>query len=343
MKGCDVNLDDFPRAALAHLPTPLEPMARLSAELGGPRLLVKRDDCTGLALGGNKTRKLEFLMAEALAAGADCVITAGGVQSNHVRQTAAAAAKLGLAAHLVLSRKVSRDRDEYDRTGNILLDRLLGAEIHLLPAGGDRAAAMDVLAAELRAAGARPYVIPLGGSNATGALGYVICARELAEQAETLCDGFDAVVLACSSGGSQAGLVAGLVALGHPAQVIGVEVDGNREGVAAAVREVTTAVADRLGLDVDAAVSRVEVVEGYGGPGYGLPTPEMRHAVELVARCEGLLLDPVYSGKAMAGLIGLIAEGRFKSSDRVVFLHSGGTPALFAYRSVFEDASPNSK
>ncbi len=213
-----MNLDDFPRVPLAHLPTPLEPMERLSAELGGPRLFVKRDDCTGLGLGGNKTRKLEFLMAEALAAGADSVITAGGVQSNHVRQTAAAAAKLGLAAHLVLTRNVPRTEDGYDRTGNILLDRLLGAEIQILPAGSDRAAAMDARAASLRAAGARPYIIPLGGSNATGALGYAACAQELMAQAEALCGGFDAIVLACSSGGSQGGLIAGLEALGHPAR-----------------------------------------------------------------------------------------------------------------------------
>jgi L-cysteate sulfo-lyase len=336
-----MNLDDFPRVALAHLPTPLEPMERLGAALGGPRLSVKRDDCTGLALGGNKTRKLEFLMAEALGAGATCVITAGGVQSNHVRQTAAAAAKLGLAAHLVLTRNVpmdaARERDGYDRTGNILLDRLLGAEIRILPGGSDRAAAMDELAADLRAAGARPYVIPLGGSNATGALGYAACAGELLAQAEALSGGLDAIVLASSSGGSQAGLIAGLAALGHPARVIGVEVDGDREGVAAAVREAAAAVAERLGLDADEIAARVEVVAGYGGPSYGLPTPEMRRAVELAARREGLLLDPVYSGKAMAGLIGLIAEGRFKPSDRVVFLHSGGTPALFAYGSVFED------
>ncbi len=332
-----MDLDRFPRVALAHLPTPLEPMERLSAHLGGPRLFVKRDDCTGLALGGNKTRKLEFLTAEALAAGADTVITAGGLQSNHVRQTAAAAAKLGLAAHLVLSRKVPREQDDYERTGNIQLDRLLGAELHILPADGDRAAAMDALADRLRAAGARPYVIPIGGSNATGALGYVNCARELAEQAEALCGGFDAVVLACSSGGSQAGLIAGLEALGHRARVLGVEVDGDSDGVAAAVHEVAAEVAGRLGLDTSAVAARVEVISGYGGPGYGLPTPEMRRAVEMVARKEGLLLDPVYSGKAMAALMGQIAESRFGARERVVFLHSGGTPALFAYRSVFED------
>ena len=335
-----MNLDSFPLVPLAHLPTPLEPMERLSAELGGPRLFVKRDDCTGLGLGGNKTRKLEFLMAEALAAGADCVITAGGVQSNHVRQTAAAAAKLGLAAHLVLTRNVPRTEDGYDRTGNILLDRLLGAEIQILPAGSDRAAAMEARAARLRAAGGRPYIVPLGGSNATGALGYAACARELLVQAEALCGGFDAIVLACSSGGSQAGLVAGLEALGHPARVIGVEVDGNRDGVAAAVREVAAATAKLLGLDQGAILARIEVVAGYGAPGYGLPTPQMRRAVELAARREGLLLDPVYSGKAMAGLIGLIAEGQFESGERVVFLHGGGAPALFAYRSVFENPDP---
>jgi L-cysteate sulfo-lyase len=337
-------LDDFPRVPLAHLPTPLEPMERLSAELGGPRLFVKRDDCTGLGLGGNKTRKLEFLMAEALAADADSVITAGGVQSNHVRQTAAAAAKLGLAAHLVLIRNVPQDaipaEDGYDRTGNILLDRLLGAEIQILPAGSDRAAAMEARAARLRAAGGRPYIVPLGGSNATGALGYAACARELLVQAEALCGGFDAIVLACSSGGSQAGLIAGLESLGHPARVIGVEVDGNRDGVAAAVREVAAATAKLLGLDQGAILARIEVVAGYGAPGYGLPTPQMRRAVELAARREGLLLDPVYSGKAMAGLIGLIAEGRFESGERVVFLHGGGAPALFAYRSVFENPDP---
>lgn len=341
MTGTALDLDSVPRVALAHLPTPLEPLERLGAHLAGPRLYVKRDDATGLALGGNKTRKLEFLMAEARAVGADSVITVGGVQSNHVRQTAAAAAKLGMAAHLALTRNVSWDRDDYGRTGNILLDRLLGAEIHLLPAGSDRAAAMDEVAARLRAAGGRPYVIPLGGSNATGALGYVNCARELAAQAETLCGGFDAVVLAGSSGGTQAGLIAGLAALGHPAQVIGIEVDNDRAGVTAAVREVTAATAERLGLDADELAARVEVVSGYGGAAYGLPTPEMRRAVELAARREGLLLDPVYSGKAMAGLLGLIAEGRFRPDDRVVFLHSGGAPALFAYRSVFEDTGPD--
>ena len=305
-----MNLDRFPRVSLAHLPTPLEPLERLSAHLGkrfggGPRLFIKRDDCTGLAFGGNKTRKLEFLLAEALEARADTVITAGGIQSNHVRQTAAAAAKLGLKAELVLARNVPWGGDDFERTGNIQIDRLLGARIHLLSTETDRAAAMETLAAELRETGARPYIVPVGGSNPTGALGYANCARELAAQAEDTIEGFDYLVFASGSGGTQGGLVAGLTALGSE------------------------------------AADRVEVVAGYAGEGYGLPTDGMRRAVELVARLEGILLDPVYSGKAMAGLIGLIAEGRFKPSDRVVFLHSGGTPALFAYRSVFEGQDPS--
>ncbi len=341
-----MDLDRFARVSLAHLPTPLEPLERLSAHLGarlggGPRLFVKRDDCTGLAFGGNKTRKLEFLMAEALEAGADTVITAGGVQSNHVRQTAAAAAKLGLKAELVLARNVPWGGDDFERTGNIQIDRLLGARVHVLPAETDRAAAMEALAAELRATGAHPYVIPVGGSNETGALGYAACARELAAQAEAMIGGFDYLVLASSSGGTQAGLAAGLAALGHPARIIGIDVDADPPGVEAAVRALAMATAERLGTRGPEAADRVEVVAGYAGKSYGLPTDGMKRAVELAARLEGLLLDPVYGGKAMAGLMGLIAEGRFQANARVVFLHGAGTPALFAYRSVFEAGAPS--
>ena len=336
-----MDLDRFPRVSLAHLPTPLEPLARLSAHLGtrfggGPRLFIKRDDCTGLAFGGNKTRKLEFLLAEALEGGADTVITAGGIQSNHVRQTAAAAAKLGLKAELVLARNVPWGGGEFEHTGNIQIDRLLGARIHLLPTETDRAAAMETLAAELRETGARPYVVPVGGSNPTGALGYANCARELAAQAEDMIEGFDYLVFASGSGGTQGGLVAGLTALGHRAQAIGIDVDADPPEVEAVSRELAAATAERLGARGSAAADRVEVVAGYAGKSYGLPTDGMKRAVELAARLEGLLLDPVYGGKAMAGLIGLIAEGRFQANARVVFLHGGGTPALFAYRSVFE-------
>ncbi len=340
-----MNLDRFPRVALAHLPTPLEPLERLSAHLGarpggGPRLFIKRDDCTGLAFGGNKTRKLEFLLAEALDRGADTVITAGGVQSNHVRQTAAAAAKLGLKAELVLVRNVPWPADDYARTGNIQLDRLLGARVHLFPPETDREAALTELAAELTAAGARPYVVPVGGSNEIGALGYAACARELAAQAEAMLGGFDYLVFASSSGGTQGGLTAGLALLGHRARAIGIDVDADPPMVEAVSRTLAAATAERLGARGPEAADRVEVVAGYAGERYGLPTEGMKRAVELIARLEGILLDPVYSGKAMAGLIGLIEAGRFRPRDRVVFLHSGGTPALFAYRSVFEGSGP---
>ncbi|MEE8188957.1 MAG: D-cysteine desulfhydrase, partial [Kiloniellales bacterium] len=318
------DLDRFPRVALAHLPTPLEPLERLSGHLGGPRILIKRDDCTGLALGGNKTRKLEFLMAAALDKGADTVITSGGLQSNHVRQTAAAAAKLGLEAELVLIRNVPWEGADYAEGGNVLLDRLLGARLHILPGETDRTKAMEELAGRLKAGGRRPYVIPVGGSNEVGALGYVACARELAAQAEALCGGFDALVLASSSGGTQAGLVAGLAALGHPARVIGIDVDADPGGIRETVAEIAGATLARLEPRTGLPEAAVIVEGGYSGAAYGLPTEAMTEAVALLGRLEGIFLDPVYSGKAMAGLIGLIGAGRFRPGERVVFLHSGG-------------------
>jgi 1-aminocyclopropane-1-carboxylate deaminase/D-cysteine desulfhydrase-like pyridoxal-dependent ACC family enzyme len=265
------------------------------------------------------------------------VITAGGVQSNHVRQTAAAAARLGLACELVLTDNRPPSSTDFAETGNIQLDRLLGARIEVLPAGADRDAAMDARAAALRARGARPYVIPIGGSNATGALGYALCARELAEQAAGLGIGPVTVVLASSSGGTQAGLVAGFGALGHAARVVGVDVDAEPEAVADTVRDLAGATAERLSQPRAAAADAVEVVGGYAGPGYGVPTEAMRAAVELSARLEGVVLDPVYSGKAMAGLIGLVRDWRFGPADQVVFLHTGGAPALFAYRTAFAE------
>ena len=331
-----MDLGRYPRTSLAHLPTPLEPLPRLTEALGGPRLYVKRDDATGLALGGNKTRKLEFLMAEAQAEGADCIITAGGVQSNHVRQSAAAAAKLGLACELVLNRNVPWDEPHYDRTGNVLLDRILGAQVHIHPAGTDRDAAMEELAASLKDQGRQPYIIPVGGSNPVGSLGYVSAAQELTRQADQMGIGIDYIVHGCSSGGTHAGLACGLAALGHPAKLRGIDVDGDPALAEAVVRPLTAALAGFLALDEAAALARVEVVPGYAGDGYGLPTEAMREAVAMAARCEGLILDPVYTGKAMAGLIGLIRGGAIEKDATVVFIHSGGMPALFAYQSLFE-------
>ncbi|MCW5699240.1 MAG: D-cysteine desulfhydrase [Rhodospirillales bacterium] len=330
-----MQLARFARERFAHLPTPLEPLTRLSEALGGPRLFIKRDDSTGLALGGNKTRKLEFLIAEAKDQGADTIISAGGVQSNHVRQTAAAAARSGLACDLVLTRIVPWNDADYEKTGNVQLDELLGARIHIHPAATDRDAAMISLADQVHRRGGRPYIIPVGGSNATGALGYVNCAMELERQANDMGVVIDSVVHAASSGGTQAGLIAGFHAIGSRTRVIGIDVDANPSETAATVWRVLTATCKKLGLTRPETDGVVVVEGGYAGDSYGLPTAAMVEAVTRLARTEGLVLDPVYTGKAMAGLIDLIAQGRFSGSDTVVFLHTGGTPALFAYGSAF--------
>ena len=331
-----MQLSRFPRVRLAHTPTPLEPMKALSAHLGGPRLFVKRDDSTGLALGGNKTRKLEFLIAEALAKGADTVITGGGIQSNHVRQTAAAAAKSGLACDLLLQRTVPWNDPDYEQTGNVFLDRLLGARLHIQEAGRDRMTELMRIAGEVEARGGKPYVIPGGGSNATGALGYVACAQELLSQANESGIVIDYVVHPTGSGGTQAGLVAGFAGLNAGATTIGIDIDADADEVTRLVTEIADATAEKLGVDKAAAEAAVVVKAGYGGEAYGLPTREMVEAVELTARLEGIVLDPVYTGKTMAGLIDLVRSGFFKPEETVVFLHTGGMPALFAYRSAFE-------
>lgn len=332
-------LSRFPRRRLAHLPTPLEPMEALSRRLGGPRLYVKRDDCTGLATGGNKTRKLEFLMADAIETGADTVITCGGAQSNHARQTAAAAARLGLGCALVHSAEHAWDSPDYAETGNVLLDRLLGAELHTVPTEADRDAGMARLAEELRARGRKPYVIPGGGSNAIGGLGYAGCAFEITAQANDLGLAVDHIVLASGSGGTQGGLIAGLAALNSPIAVTGIDIDAEAQEVAERVRAVADGTAALLGVRGGVPQDAVTVEAGYAGPDYGQPTPAMIEAVRLAARLEGLILDPVYTGKAMAGLIDLVRRGRFGRDETVVFIHTGGTPALFAYRSVFADDS----
>lgn len=332
------HLARFPRIALAATPTPLEAMDGLRRALGGgPRLMVKRDDCTALAGGGNKTRKLEYLLGAARAEGADCVVTTGGVQSNHVRQTAAAAARLGLGCELVLTRVVPDRPADYEATGNVLLDRLLGARVHLYPAAADRAATMAEIAEAARARGASPCVIPTGGSTALGALGYVRAALELAAQAAERDLAIDHVVLAASSGGTQAGLAAGLALLGHPARVTGIDVEADAPATQATVAALATETAQLLGHDGRLPADAVRVEPGYAGPGYGVPTPEMAAAVRRAARSEGLILDPVYTGKAMAGLIALIEAGTFGDDETVVFLHTGGLPGLFGYADAFAD------
>ncbi len=324
-------LERFPRVRLAHLPTPLEALDRLSDELGGPRLWVKRDDCTGLATGGNKTRKLEFALAEAIENGADTVITAGAVQSNHVRQTAAAAARSGLACRVVLEQVFPTPGKAYRDSGNVLLDRLFGAELSECPPGSDLEAAMQALAAATKAAGGSPWIIPVGASSAVGALGYVNAALELLEQVEAMDLPVDHLVTATGSGGTQAGLLVGLRAAGSDLPVLGIGVgspQAEQEAKVLAVAAETAALVGKPGL-VTAADIVVDC--GYVGAGYGQPTPAMNDALLRAARLEGLLLDPVYTGKALAGLIDRAAQGAFGDAQNVVFLHTGGSPALFAY------------
>ena len=330
-----MNLARYPRIRLGHLPTPLEPMEALSKHLGGPALWVKRDDCTGLSSGGNKTRKLEFLMAEAVAMGADVVITQGATQSNHARQTAAAAAKLGMKCQILLEDRTGFEDDAYRLNGNVLLDQLHGASIEKRPGGTDMQAEMEAIADDLRQKGHRPYVIPGGGSNPTGALGYVNCAIELLAQANDLGLRIDHLVHATGSAGTQAGLVTGLAALNSGIPVLGIGVRAPKEKQEANVFALAQKTAAFMGLaDV---VKREHVVANcdYVGQGYGLPTEAMVEAVKLVAGKEGILLDPVYSGKGMAGLIDLVTKGYFKKSDNVVFLHTGGSVGLFGYPDTF--------
>jgi L-cysteate sulfo-lyase len=338
-----MQLSRFPRVKLGHFPTPLEPMRNLSKHLGGPNIYIKRDDCTGLASGGNKTRKLEFLMADALAAGADTIITQGATQSNHARQTVAAAAVLGLKAKILLEQRVTGYSEEYERSGNVLLDEILGGDIVAsLPAGTDMNAAMRDLAESLRAEGHKPYIIPGGGSNPIGALGYVSCALELMQQSYEQQLRIDHVVHATGSTGTQAGLIAGFEGTRSAIPVIGVSVRAPEEAQRQNVLRLTQATADHLGLNMQIGLDAVQVDAGYVGDGYGKPTDSMIEALELTARLEGILLDPVYSGKGMAGLIGMIKQGRFDANDNVVFIHTGGSAALFGYRDIFQRPSSRS-
>lgn len=318
--------------SLAHLPTPLELLPRLSKHLGGPNIYVKRDDCTGLGTGGNKTRKLEFLMADALAKNATAVITQGAVQSNHARQTAAAACKLGLKCELVFEKRVGDATEPYLESGNVFLDRLFGASIREVAKGTDMDAAMQDVADELSAAGETPYIIPGGGSNPIGALGYVDCALELIVQANKRNLVIDHVVHATGSAGTQAGLIVGLKATHSGIPLLGIGVNIARNDQEEKVYKLACMTAEFIGAS--GLVDRDDIVANcdYVGGGYGVPTKGMNDAVLLLARLEGLLFDPVYSGKGLAGMIDLIAKGEFSDAENIVFIHTGGSAGLFAYR-----------
>ncbi len=330
-EACPVDLEQFSRVALCHQPTPVEPMTRLSATLGGPNIFVKRDDCTGLATGGNKTRKLEFLVGEAIAQNADMLVTQGAVQSNHVRQTAAAACKFGMKCHAILERRVADQPEQYEQTGNVLLNTVFGASLEYRPAGLDMNAEAEAVTEKLRLQGHRPYFIPGGGSNSTGALGYASCASEIAQQEQSDGIRFDWLVMGTGSTGTQAGLVAGFQAIDRHMPVMGISVRQPKDKQIAAVHKLTSATLEKLQAGRIPA-SKIHVDDGYVGEGYGIPAPSTMEAISLTALNEGILLDPVYSAKGMAGLIGLIRQGFFQSSDNVLFLHTGGTTALFAYQ-----------
>lgn len=317
------------RLRFAHLPTPIEALPRLSEALKGPQLLVKRDDETGLAFGGNKTRKLEFLLAEAQAKGARTLITAGALQSNHCRQTAAAAARFGFNCILVLVGEAP-----LQASANLLLDQLFGAEIVWAEKSRREAILQDTFE-KATEQGIKPYLVPYGGSNPTGVLGYAFAMEELMQQisAEGLkplqCSP-DWSIFASSSGGTQAGLVLGGRIFGYPGKLLGISVDEPQRNLQVRVAKLATETSERLGPRIEFAPDEVLVNADYSTPGYGVMTEVEHEAISLFAKYEGLLLDPVYTGRAAAGLIDLIRKGFFKEGETVLFWHTGGQPALFA-------------
>ncbi len=320
------NLTRFPRLELIGAPTPLEYLPRFSDYLGR-EIFIKRDDVTPMALGGNKLRKLEFLAADALREGADTLLTAGAIQSNHVRQTAAVAAKLGLHCVALLENPIGTTAENYLTNGNRLLLDLFNVQVEMCDALDNPDQQLGDLATRLEAQGFRPYVIPVGGSNALGALGYVESALEIAQQ----CEGavaISSVVVASGSAGTHAGLAVGLEQLMPEADLIGVTVSRKVADQQPKVVTLQQAVAQSLALT---ATAEIQLWDDYYAPGYGLPTEEGLEAVKLLAKLEGILLDPVYTGKAMAGLIDGISRQRFKDDGPILFIHTGGAPALFAY------------
>jgi L-cysteate sulfo-lyase len=326
-----MNLGRFPRVRFAHLPTPLEHMPNLSRELGGPEIWIKRDDCTGMSTGGNKTRKLEFLMAEARDQGADIVLTQGATQSNHARQTAAFAARMGMNCHILLEDRTGKTDPDYTSNGNVLLDQLHGASIEHHASHPDMNAVLGQVAERFKAEGRTPYAIPGGGSNATGALGYVNAAIELVTQANDMGLRIDHVVHATGSAGTQAGLVTGLCGINSGIPLLGIGVRAPKEKQEENVFKLAVATAEKCGCP--GVVKRDDVVanSNYVGSGYGFPAADTIAAIELLARTEAILLDPVYSGKGMAGLIDLCRKGFFKKGQNIVFLHTGGAAGLFGY------------
>ena len=332
-----MNLAQFPRRRYTEGFTPIEAVPRFSSVLGGPNIYIKRDDLLGLSAGGNKTRKLEFLVADALEQGADTLITCGAVQSNHCRLTLAAAVKEGLKCRLVLEERVAGSYKP-EASGNNFLFQLLGVEsITVVPGGSDMAAAMQKVADEVAAEGRTAYIIPGGGSNPIGATGYVACAEEILSQIFDRGLKIDRVVCASGSTGTHAGLVTGFYGNNAHLPVVGINVSRTKEEQEPLVYDLVRQTAAHVGVTADIPKEAVLCFGDYVGPGYSLPTPAMIEAVELLARNEGILLDPVYTGKTMAGLIDLVRKGYFDSRENILFVHTGGSPALYAYLDAFRD------
>jgi D-cysteine desulfhydrase family pyridoxal phosphate-dependent enzyme len=309
------------RLNFAHLPTPIEALPRLSDALGGPRLLINRDDLTGLAFGGNKTRKLEFLLAEAREQDARTLISGGALQSNHCRRTAEAAAPFGFKCILVLTGEQPKRP-----SANRLLDELFGAEIVHVAERKDRDEILQETFDRAAKQGMKPYLVPYGGSNATGALGYAFAVKELVEQNLHA----DWIVFATSSGGTHAGLLLGQRVFGYKGKLLGISVDESEEWLKQQVSELASLTSEKLGKRIEVTPDEVLANANYCSAGYGVLTEQEREAIRLFAACEGLLLDPVYTGRAAAGMIDLIRKGFFKNDETVLFLHTGGQPALFA-------------
>ncbi len=333
-------LAPFPRARLAHLPTPIDELPNLNKAVGGPRLFMKRDDCTGLALGGNKARKLEFYLGEAQQLGADTLLITGAVQSNYVRMAAAAAAKSGMACHVQLEERVPDVDEIYRRSGNVLLNRILGASIHSYPQGEDEAGAdrrLEQIAQELRSQGKRPYIIYLSADHTPlGALGYVNAAGEILTQIEEQWLPIEHIVIASGSSLSHSGLLLGLRAAGSEIPVTGVCVRRSAKLQFERVSQCTQALEQLLNLARPAVMPKdIQVFDGTFAPGYGRLNAQVVEAIELLGRSEGILLDPVYTGKSMAGLLALVRAKKFDQLGGVLFVHTGGIPALFAYEPAF--------
>lgn len=332
-----MDLSRFPRIKFTNFQTPLEKLEHLSKELNGPNIYIKRDDLLGLTAGGNKTRKLEFLVADAKQKGADTLITIGGVQSNHCRLTLAAAVKEKMKCILILEESKATEFDTLTN-GNFFLYQLLGADsVKVVPHGTDLLEEMKKAKEQVIEDGGKPYTIPVGGSNVVGATGYVACAQEIVQQTFDLGIELQHVVCASGSAGMHSGLVAGFAANHSKVNVIGVNVSREKVEQESNAYRLAQDLNAHLGLEKNIPREAITCYDEYVGPGYALPTAEMVEAVKLMASTEGILLDPVYTGKTMAGLIDLIRKGYFQSSDNVLFIHSGGAPALYAYTSAFQD------